>query len=212
MRPAALARPLAAGEKLDDPLAETLRQLAQQAAREIAEALDSSPELPATTGASPLAAFRAAALAAQGRLTAPALLPLTAAQQGEVLGVVASLVLEPDLVRGGGQLVNGLASALGRRARRRLRRVLEGTSLAAIAALDREAWLAEVRTLAAAVALDETRGDLRIALLACLADDAARPEESLQETADLTVLVGAHPEARSLLRRAVRAWLDLLAD
>jgi tetratricopeptide (TPR) repeat protein len=208
--PAALARPLAAGETLDDPLAETLRQLAQQAAREIAEALDSSPELPVSAGASPLAAFRAAALAAQGRLTAPALLPLTAAQHGEVLGVVANLVLEPDLVRGGGQLVNGLASALGRRARRRLRRALEGTSPAAIAALDWGAWLAEVRTLAAAVALDETRGDLRTALLACLADDAERPADSLHEAADLTVLVSAHPEARSLLRRAVRAWLDLL--
>ena len=207
--PAALARPLAAGEQLDDPLAETLRQLAQQAAREIAEALDSSPVLAATTGASPLAAFRAAALATQGRLTAPALLPLTAAQQGEVLGVVANLVVEPDLVRGGGQLVNGLASALGRRVRRRLRRVLEGTSLAAIAALDRDAWLAEVRTLAAAVVLDETRGDLRTALLACLADDAERPADSLHEAADLTGLVAAHPEARSLLRRAVRAWFDL---
>ena len=43
--PAALARPLAASGKLDDPLAETLRQLAQQAAAEIAEALDSSPGL-----------------------------------------------------------------------------------------------------------------------------------------------------------------------
>ena len=127
-----------------------------------------------------------------------------------MLSVVASLVLEPDLVRGGGQLVNGLASALGRRARRRLRRLLEGTSLAAIAALDRGAWLAEVRTLAAAVALDETHGDLRTALLACLADDAERPADSLHEAADLTGLVGAHPEARSLLRRAVRAWFDLL--
>jgi len=207
--PAALACPLAAGERLDDPLAETLRQLAQQAAREIAEALDSSPELAATAAGSPLANFRAAALAAQGRLTAPALLPLTAVQQGEVLGLVASLVVEPDLVRGGGQLVNGLASALGRRVRRRLRRVLEGTSLAAIAALDRGVWLAEVRTLAAAVVLDETHADLRIALLACLADDAERSDDSLHEAADLTGLVSAHPEARSLLRRAVRAWFDL---
>jgi len=208
--PAALARPLAAGGKLDDPLAETLRELAQQASREIAEALDSSPALATTAGGSALAAFRAAALAAQGRLTAPALLPLTAAQQGEVLSVVASLVVEPDLVRGGGQLVNGLASALGRRARRRLRRVLEGTSLAAIAGLDPGAWLAEVRTLAAAVALDETHADLRTALLACLADEAERPADSLHEAADLTALVGAHPQARSLLRRAVRAWFDLL--
>ena len=195
---------------LDDPLAETLRQLAQQAAREIAEALDSSPALPTTAGGSALAAFRAAALAAQGRLTAPALLPLAAAQQGEVLSVVASLVIEPDLVRGGGQLVNGLASALGRRARRRLRRVLEGTSLEAITSLDPRAWLAEVRTLAAAVALDETHGDLRTALLACLADDAEHLADSRNQAVDLTGLVGAHPEARSLLRRAVRAWFDLL--
>ena len=67
-----------------------------------------------------------------------------------------------------------------------------------------------MRTLAAAVALDETHGDLRTALLACLADDAEHPADSLHEAADLTGLVGAHPEARSLLRRAVRAWFDLL--
>jgi tetratricopeptide (TPR) repeat protein len=208
--PAALARPLAAGGKLDDPLAETLRQLAQQAAAEIAEALDSSSGLAASAEGSPLAAFRAAALSAQGRLTAPALLPLTALQQGEVLQLVASLVLDPDLVRGGGQLVNGLASALGRRARKRMRRLLEGTSPAAIAALDRGVWLAEVRTLAAAVALDETHADLRIALLALLADDAGRLTDPLHEAADLSAHVSAHPEARSLLRRAVRAWFDLL--
>ena len=67
-----------------------------------------------------------------------------------------------------------------------------------------------MRTLAAAVALDETRGDLRVALLALLADDAERPADPLHEAADLSARVSAHPEARALLRRAVRAWFELL--
>jgi hypothetical protein len=103
--------------------------------------------------------------------------------------------------------VNGLASAIGRRARRRLRRVLEGTSLEAITSLDFGAWLAEVRALAAASVLDETRGDLRTALLACVSDDLAHASGSLGDSADLTSLVAAHAEARSLLGRTVRAWL-----
>ena len=98
--PAALARSLAADGKLADPLAETVRQIAQQAAGEIAAALDSSPALASAAGSGDVAAFRSAALAAQGRLTAPALLPLNAAQQGEVLKLVASLVVAPDLVHG----------------------------------------------------------------------------------------------------------------
>jgi len=209
--PVSLPRALFANGEFVDPLAETVRRLAQQAAHEIAEALDSSPALAAGGGAGAVAAFRSAALAAQGRLTAPALLPLTAAQQGEVLTLVASLVLAPDLVHGGGQLVNGLASAIGRRARRRLRRVLEGTPLAAIAALDFEQWLAELRALAAASVLDETGGDLRTALLALLADDARHAGGSPDDGVDLSPLVAAHPEARALLARAVAGWLAGMA-
>jgi hypothetical protein len=103
--------------------------------------------------------------------------------------------------------VNGLASAIGRRARRRLRRVLEGTPLAAITALDFGAWLAEVRALAAASVLDESQGDLRTALLACLPDAGAHAGSSLGDSVDLTALVAAQPEARALLRRTLRAWL-----
>ncbi len=206
--PASLSRSLFGTGELAHPVAETVRKLAQQAAKEIAEALDSSSVLANAAGSGNVAAFRSAALTAQGRLTAPALLPLPATQQGEVLRLVASLAVAPDLVRGGGQLVNGLASAIGRRARRRLRRVLEGTSLEAITALDFGAWLAEVRALAAANVLDETHGDLRTALLACVADDAQHANGLLGEAVDLTALVAAHAEARSLLGRAVRTWLD----
>ena len=130
-----------------------------------------------------------------------------------MLKLLASLVIAPDLVHGGGQLVNGLASAIGRRARRRLRRVLEGTSLEAITALDFTAWLAEVRALAAASVLDETHGDLRIALLACVVGRRPTPRADLPGAeADLTPLVAAHAEARALLARVVRSWLDRVAE
>jgi tetratricopeptide (TPR) repeat protein len=208
--PVALSLSVAARRALGDPLQEKLRRIASAAADEIAEALGASARPGAALSGDPTGSFRAAAFAAEGLLTAPALLPLPDSELGEVLTVVATLALESGQTRGGGQLVNAMSAALGRRARRRLRRLLAGTSLDAIAQVDFAAWRSEVRALAAAIALDGSGGDLRTALVALLCEASESSPHDLPPSADLTPLVAACPEARALLHRSVCTWMESL--
>ena len=67
-----------------------------------------------------------------------------------------------------------------------------------------------MRALAAAVALDETGGDLRTAFCVVISECADHSKLALVEGADLTPYVAAYPQARALLLRAVRAWLQSL--
>jgi hypothetical protein len=156
-----------------------------------------------------LAAFRAAAFAAEGRLWAPALLPLPTGEVGEILLLVATLALDAEPRHASGRLVNALSTTLGRRTRRGLRRLLEGVALEDLAAVDFGAWRSELRALAAAMALDESGADLRTALVA-LAAETSEGAAELAPGADLSAHVAASPEARSLLLRAERSWLSRL--
>ena len=63
-----------------------------------------------------------------------------------------------------------------------------------------------MRALAAAQAVDETGGDLRAALIALSRDESEGSAAEIDDSSDLTGLVGASPPARALLRRAIRTW------
>jgi hypothetical protein len=190
-----------AEETLHDPLFECARQIAQAASREIAQALETaSPEI-RTRVDDPVARFRTRTLASAAELSAAALLPLPTEELQTVLGVIAGLCTETDSVQGNGHLVNALASALGRRARKRVRRLLEDHTAEQIAGIDFDRWRAELQALAAMVVLRRKGGQLRTALLA-----RSKPPEG----ADLSALVEASPGAGALYCRLVRAWIDSL--
>lgn len=206
-------RPADAAEGvLEDPRFEKMRLVTRAVARQLGEALEApgdrrgDPPPPDTE-----AGFRAEALAAEGRLTAPALLPLPPREVGEVLTLLATLALDPEQVHGDGRLVNALSTALGRRPRRKLRRLLEGESLEALRAIDFERWRVEVRALAAAEVLRTGRAPLRTALVALVRESADAPDADLRDGADLTTRVAADPVARALLRRLLRGWLERIA-
>jgi hypothetical protein len=195
-----------AEETLHDPLFECARQIAQAASREIAQALETaSPEI-RTRVDDPVARFRTRTLASAAELSAAALLPLPTEELQTVLGVIAGLCTETDSVQGNGHLVNALASALGRRARKRVRRLLEDHTAEQIAGIDFDRWRAELQALAAMVVLRRKGGQLRTALLALLDDARSKPPEG----ADLSALVEASPGAGALYCRLVRAWIDSL--
>jgi len=196
---------------LADPVHEAVRRMAQEAAREIGSALGAgTPSEAPPEAADAIAGFRAASVAEEARLAAPALVPLDPDELHTVLVLTAELAFDGEAVSGDAQLVNGLARALGRRARKRLRRTLEPYGPADVAALDARAWRAELRALAGAIALEREPIELRSALVAWLqgrdGEGAAEPPPE----ADLRAALQGVPEALALLRRVIAAWGELL--
>ena len=208
--PTALELRVATDGRFENPVWERIRQLSIRAADEIATALGAThTPPPAGTGESP-ARFRNAALAAEGELAAPALVPLSTEQVGTTLTLVARLALEPDQVQGDGELVNDLSATLRRRTRRRMRKLLEGVSTDEFAATDFTAWRTELRTMAHAAALDATGGNLRGALLALSYDESLSENRVVDPDVDLSVRIGDRPTARKLLARVVLVWIDTI--
>ncbi len=196
--------------ELANPLWERLRKLVHESAGELAAALDTPEPAPGEAPEDPVAAFHAEALRAEGRLTAPALLPLSARELGDLLVLLAALALDLDRARGDGHVVNAVSSAIKRRQRRRLRRHLEGVSLDEIDRVDFARWRDEVRALAAAIAVDESDIELRSALIALARDASEHRSEEISDGADLTAWVAERPAANALLRQAIRSWLRQL--
>jgi tetratricopeptide (TPR) repeat protein len=209
------ARPpvaLVSQPSMSDPLWEAARQIAREAAREIGEALGvgSRPEIPSSETLNPVARFRAAVTAAEGELSAPALVPLTTAELGSAITLVAQLALDASCVSADGDLVNDLSSSLGRRARRRIRKALGEVDAAAIASIDFEVWRADLRGMASALALESSDAEFRVAITAWLQPSDGDDAETIPSEADVSQLVATRPEASALLRSVISAWIEAL--
>jgi hypothetical protein len=185
--------------------------MVNESASELATALDTSDPHVGQTPDDPIAAFHAAALAAEGRLTASALLPVSAQELRDLVVLIAGLALDLEGgAHGDGRVVNAVSTAIKRRLRRRLRRHLKDDSIEQIERIDFEDWRSEVRALAAAVAIDETGIDLRTALIALARDASEHRTEEISEKADLTAWATERPAANALLRQAIGSWLRQL--
>jgi tetratricopeptide (TPR) repeat protein len=196
--------------ELSKPLWEKLRKMVNESASELAAALETPDPSVGDMPDDPIAAFHAEALSAEGRLTAPAILPVATRELGDLVGLIAALALDLERTRGDGHLVNTVSSAIKRRLRRRLRRHLDDHSMDAIDQIDFEDWRGEVRAVAAAIAVDKTGIDLRTALIALARDASEHRSEEISEYADLTAWVAERPAANALLRHAIRSWLRQL--
>jgi len=199
---------LGSDSSFGDPLWEKARRVFQATKSELAMALEvrnrDLTHPTEETDATPEAEFRMAALAAEGELTAPALVPLDDAEVGNLLQLICHLALGSEQVEGDGALVNALSTALPRRVQRRIRRILGETTAEQISEIDFEGWRRATRDLAAATALDEIGGDLRAALRALIRDGI--DTEGID--GDLRSHVRRCDAAQSLLRRAVMKWID----
>lgn len=204
--PARLPFRVASAPALSDPVFEAVRRAVCEAAPALAEAMGASRQAGIPASEDPLSRFRHARLAAEGELSAPALVPLPARELKQVLHILIRLAHEQETIQGDGHLVNALSSALGRRQRRRLRRAFGELAPARLEAVEAEAWRSELRALADAVALDRTGGDLRHALCALLADASAAEVRGLPPEADLTPWLAEPSDARRLIERVVRVW------
>jgi tetratricopeptide (TPR) repeat protein len=206
---ARLPIPLDKKPRFANPVWETARALAQEAAEEIGQALGVGTAAPGDPRGltDAVARFRAESTAAEAALTAPALVPLSTEELAGTVTLVAQLTAEVEAVSGDGRVVNALAEALGRRARKRLRRVLGETSAQAIAAIDFAAWRAELRGLAGFSAVASGSTDLRTAFLAWVAADDPEGARLLTAEGDICPRVAVIPEAKALLARLIEAWI-----
>jgi tetratricopeptide (TPR) repeat protein len=206
---AAGATPVTHEPTLTDARSETLRRLAVEAASELAAALGGNPPTGSAPGADPVAACRSRVLAVQGELTAPALLTRSARDVREVMQLLVQLALEPEQVSGHGNLVNALSEALGRRRRRKLRKILgEEATPRDFAGVDFEAWWIELRALAAAEVIRRDSTPLRVALVALIADSEGAAELAGEQP--IAPHIEGEPAARALMRRIVDDWLGSL--
>ncbi|HYB13634.1 MAG TPA: hypothetical protein VEG67_09185, partial [Myxococcota bacterium] len=204
---ATLSLRIGQGGSLGNVVWERARQLAHEVAQELGQALGAPAPATAASAADPVASFRQASLEAEAALAAPALVPLPAGEAGAVIALVARLAHEREQLSGDGRLVNAIGDALGRWARRRVRKAMGSSSPEEIAEIDFSAWRSELRALAHAAALDACGGNLRAALCALL-QDAGRLASLPTDEVDLTSLIDGTTEASELLRRVVVAWSE----
>jgi len=198
---------LAAKPALADARFELARRLALEAKDDLAEALGGAHSAASPHAGDARARFRGALTAVEGELSAPALVPLTTAELASTLQLVADLGSEVETVSAQSSLVNTLSTALGWRAKKRIRRVLEARSGDELAAIDFAAWRSALRGLAGAVLVDRGEVSLRDAFVAWIQSDDPDASRTLPPEVDLRARVAAHAEARELLRLAVNAWL-----
>jgi tetratricopeptide (TPR) repeat protein len=193
---------------LEDDLFEAVRRASSEVAAEIAEALGvgASNDFE-SDAADPVARFRARITAAEGRLAAPALVPLTTPEVGEALVLVAQIAWEVEDLSGDGHLINALSQSMTRRARKRVRKTLGKFAADDVAGIDFDVWRTQLRGLASATALDDGDAELRTAFLAWLVVDDPDAARGIQPESDLREQVAACPEARALLDQVIQAWL-----
>jgi tetratricopeptide (TPR) repeat protein len=208
--PSALPLRLAETLRLESETWEKLRYAAQAASGELSEVLDVSKlPLEVDEDQGPVAAFRAALQAAEGELSAPALVGLPSENLASTMTALATVALDPEAARGT-QEAERLSRRVGRRTRNKLRRALEGLGPSDVDAVDFDAWQRELRGLAAASAVDRTGGDLRSALIALSDEAAGGTDDSRSEGTDQCAIHASEP-ARRLLAHVTSAWCARLA-
>ncbi len=104
-----------------------------------------------------------------------------------------------------------LEGAIGRWARRKLRKGLEGTTPLDLENLDWDAWRASLRGVAASIALDRQNGDLRSALLALSADPRDADAEGLAPDVDIRDRVRHDDLASGLLAHVAQTLCNKLS-
>jgi tetratricopeptide (TPR) repeat protein len=189
---------LAQPSRLEDPRDEQLRTAICEL-REAFEALPTTPPEASSRVDRTLAEIRA-------ELAAPGLDGLGDDDLRAALIGAAALALDPLSPHAETEIAARLDAAVGRRALRRARTLLEPLTLESLSQIDAAAWRDELRGLAAAVALDRNECDLREALVSLIGHH--RPEAQPGDWGDLCALVDASPSARALLTRVVSRWCE----
>ena len=218
--PDRLAFRVAEDSQLPDPHSERLRKMVVQARDEISQALrgfvpdrseerreENSTDAATSELQQPAQqAFLDLVRDAIDELSVSEFESLDADVVGATIEMVAALALDETQPEIDPAIAEQLEGSVGRWARRRLRKSLEGTDRGAIENICWDDWLQALRATGAAVALDRRKGDLRCALLALSTDFEDAGAEELTESENIADRVRSREPAYSLLRQVMRVW------
>ncbi len=140
-------------------------------------------------------------LSIEDELSAPNLARQSAEDRRELFDEIAALFLDPGGNGGESRYRDALDRSLGRWTRRKVKRVIEETSLADFDELDHEAWVIELRAMAAAQSIDRNGGDLRLILRALFVLESGDESQCPPEGAPLATATTTSETARRLLTR-----------
>ena len=200
------------GPPMGDPDAERLRLIAHQLREELRSVLeDVEIQLPHCEDQEVADAIEQITNV-EDELTAPRFAGLDTAERASLFSDTAALFLDPGGNGGESRYREALDRALGRWTRRKVLRVVEETSLAAIESHDHEAWGIELRAIAAAQAIDRTGGDLRSVLRALLLLESPDSSQPTFEGTEIATLVSNCKPARRLLTLITRMLCEKLGN
>jgi tetratricopeptide (TPR) repeat protein len=222
-----LPRPVIAQARLEDPIAEIARRLVQHAAETIPGVLladTGQDEGEDATSSSSADDFATRFRSAEGDVAIAGLEVLSDEALGDLLATLTALALGEEsgeeLLESSldDDLLKALERGLGRWTRRKMRRLLDGTTLKQVRALDPGAWRIAVRGLAATVAVDLGHGDLRSALVYFCTHEFCTHElftnqqedRTIADADDLTARIAGSAIAEELLRRVAASWCQEL--
>ncbi len=196
--------------ELPDPHWERLRKMVVQSSDEISQALAAAGISGATAAWSPphpaQRSYWELLRAAEVELSAPGFDSLATPILVQTIEHVAALALDVERPDDTQDIADHLDAAIGRWARRKLRRVLDGTGQSDIASICWDDWRSSLRCVAASAALDRSAGDLRNALMALSAAPEDAGADEVADTTDISDRVRSMKPARALLRQVTQAW------
>ncbi len=197
---------------MPDPDDERLRRIAHQLREELGTILSNAepdrPECPVPEIRSVIEEITQI----EDEWTAPGLSSLEGSDRASLFTEIAALFLDPDGNGGISRYRDLLDPAIGRWTRRKIRRLVEETSVEAIEAHDHAAWSNELRAIAAAQAIDRNGGDLRSVLQALLWLENSDPSRQAFEAAEIATLAASSDSVRRLLKRITRMLCERLEE
>ena len=209
--PATFQFPIHPGPPMSHQDGERLRRIAHQVREELATVLGPQDADRRLESEDPeLARALRQIEEIEDELSAPGLARLDADERGKLFATLAALLLDPGGNGEESRYRDALDEAVGRWTRRKIRRMVEETTLADIEAFDHESWGFELRAIAAAQVVDRNGGDLRCVLRALVLLEKERSDEPLPEGARIATLVADSEPARRLLKRISSLLCDRL--
>lgn len=206
----ALRVPIHPGPPMADDQAERLRRIAHLVSEDLGGVLEGA--VPDRASSSDEEVDRAIDRICdiEDELSAPGLARLDAEDRAGLFSSLGALFLDPGGNGADSRFRASLDEALGRWNRRKVRRIVEETTMDAIEAHDHAAWGDSLRAIAGAQAVDRTGGHLAPVLRALLAMEPDVADEPAFEGAEIATLSASSPAARALLTRILTQLCDRL--